>query len=79
MIDGSSGYLADGFDYKGIGVLQTNKIHPVFWLKKHHQENPGIILIPVENKENMYIRCEIKNYKVLKMETIQDGGYYHEL
>ena len=61
------------FNLEGVGTLRTNNIYPVRWLKKHDQENSGIISIHVKNRENFYINCEIQNYKIKQIEIIEDA------
>ena len=56
-----------------VGVLRTNNIYPIRWLKKHNQDNSGIISIHVKNKENFYINCEIQNYEIKRMEIIENA------
>jgi len=58
--------------FDDVGVLRTNNIYPIKWLKKHNQENSGIISILVKNMKNFYINCEIQNYKIIRMEIIED-------
>jgi hypothetical protein len=59
-------------NFEGTGILRANNIYPIKWLKRHNQENSGIISIPVKNKENFYINCEIKDYKIKRIEIIED-------
>jgi hypothetical protein len=66
--------LIRNFCFEGVGNLRTNNIYPIRWLKKHNQENFGIISIHVKNKENFYINCEIQNYKIKRMEIIEDAN-----
>jgi len=67
------------FNYDGVGVLRTNNIYPIRWLKKHNQENSGIISISVKNRENFYINCEIQNYEIKRMEIIEDADVNRKL
>ena len=67
------------FNLEGVGVLRTNNIYPIRWLKKHSQENSGIISIPVKNKENFYINCEIQNYEIKRIEIIEDADICKKL
>ena len=71
--------FCSGMDVEVVGVLRTNNIYPIRWLKKHNQENSGIISIPVKNKENFYINCEIQNYEIRKMEIIEDADICRKL
>jgi hypothetical protein len=73
MDDSPSWIIVNYFRFKGIGVLRTNNIYPIKWLKKHNQEYSGVISIPVKNKESLYINCEIQNYRIKKMEIIEDA------
>jgi len=66
-------YGNEYFEFKDAGVLRTNNVYPIRWLKKHNQENSGFITIPVKNTEPFFINCEIQNYKILKMEIIKDA------
>jgi len=68
-----------GLNFDDVGVLRTNNIYPIKWLKKHNQENPCNIAIPVKNKGNFYISCEIQNYEIKKMEIIEDPDICRKL
>jgi hypothetical protein len=61
------------FKFKGAGVLRTNNIDPIKWLRQHNQETSGIISIPAKSKNDFYINCEIQNFKLKKMEIIEDS------
>jgi len=71
-------YSMETFNFESNGILQTN-YYPIRWLKKHNQEISGSILIPVKNMEKMYINCEIQNYKINKMEIINDINILRKL
>jgi hypothetical protein len=65
--------MIPGFGFKGSGVLRTNDIYPIKWLKKHNQEHSATISIPVKNEGNLCINCEIQDYKIKRMEIIEDA------
>jgi hypothetical protein len=71
-------YFTKPFNYESNGILRT-KYYPIRWLKKHNQEISGSILIPVKNMGKMYINCEIQNYKINKMEIINDVNILRKL
>ena len=66
-------WICRNLNFECTGVLHTNNIYPIRWLKKHNQENSGVISIHVKNRENFYINCEIQNYEIKRMEIIEDA------
>jgi len=72
-------WIYRNLNFEGVGVLRTNNIYPIRWLKKHNQETSGVISIHVKNRENFYINCEIQNYEIKRMEIIEDADICKKL